>query len=105
MHQFSTRGFAVNDKFNSKIDYYKILEVDSKASQDDIKKKFYSMAKKYHPDSQETKTTKVNEEKFKQISEAWEVLSNEDTKNDYDLARQDDNNPWMRGASGTNSSS
>lgn len=63
-------------------DYYKILGVDRKASEKEIRKAYRSLARKYHPD--------VNpgdpkaEEKFKEINEAYEVLSNEDKRAKYD---------------------
>lgn len=54
-------------------DYYAILGVDRNASQDDIKKAFRELAKKYHPDA--NPGNKEAEEKFKEIAEAYEVLS------------------------------
>lgn len=63
-------------------DYYKILEVDRGASQDEIKKSYRKLAKKYHPDK--TKGDKDSEEKFKECAEAFEVLSDPDKKNKYD---------------------
>ena len=62
--------------------YYKILEVSSTATQDEIKKSFRSLAKKYHPDR-----NKDNEEalrKFQDISEAYEVIGKEDSRKKYD---------------------
>lgn len=66
-----------NDKF---IDYYKILDVDMEATIDDIKKNYISLAKKYHPD-QKTGNTEM----FQLVSKAYEVLSNKETRKDYDL--------------------
>lgn len=63
-------------------DYYKILGVDKKASQDDIKKAFRKLAVKYHPDK--TKGDKASEEKFKEVNEANEVLSNPEKRKKYD---------------------
>ena len=60
-------------------DYYKILEVDRSASQDDIKKNYRKLAIKYHPDK--NNGDKASEEKFKEVSEAYDVLSNEEKKN------------------------
>lgn len=60
-------------------DYYKILEVDRGASQDDIKKAFRKKAHQYHPD----KST-GDEEKFKEINEAYQVLSDEKKRSQYD---------------------
>jgi len=63
-------------------DYYKILEVDKNSTQDEIKKSFRKLAKKYHPDK--TKGDKVAEEKFKEINEAYEVLGDKDKRQKYD---------------------
>ena len=63
-------------------DYYKILGVDKNASQDDIKKSYRKLAMKYHPDRNQD--NKEAEEKFKQITEANEVLSDPDKRKKYD---------------------
>ncbi|AKD04625.1 J domain-containing protein [Pontibacter korlensis] len=63
-------------------DYYKILGVDKKASQADIKKAYRGLAKKYHPDK--NKDNPGAEEKFKDISEAYEVLGDEEKRKQYD---------------------
>src|ERR1035437_3333024 len=63
-------------------DYYKVLEVDKKASQDEIKKAFRKLAMKWHPDK--NKDSKVAEEKFKLINEANEVLSDPEKRKKYD---------------------
>ena len=63
-------------------DYYKILGVDRKASDDEIKKAYRKLAMKYHPDH--TKGDKAAEEKFKQISEAYAVLSDKEKRQQYD---------------------
>jgi len=60
-------------------DYYSILEVDKKASKDEIKKAFRKLASKYHPDK---KTG--DEAKFKEISEAYAVLSDDKKRAEYD---------------------
>ncbi len=65
--------------------YYEILEVSENASQEVIEKAYKALAKKYHPDVQSPEKIKWAEEKFKEISEAYEVLSNEDNKSQYDL--------------------
>ncbi|EQD40716.1 heat shock protein, partial [mine drainage metagenome] len=64
-------------------DYYSALGVNKTASQDDIKKAFRQLAMKYHPDSTK-EDKKVAEEKFKEISEAYEVLSDPDKRRMYD---------------------
>ncbi len=63
-------------------DYYKILGVNKKASQDEIKKAYRKLAVKYHPDKNQGNRTA--EEKFKEINEAYEVLGDPDKREKYD---------------------
>jgi len=63
-------------------DYYKILGVEHSATQADIKKAYRKLAVKYHPDK--NPGNKAAEEKFKEISEAYQVLGNEDSRKKYD---------------------
>lgn len=63
-------------------DYYKVLGVNKTASQDDIKKAYRKLAVKYHPDK--TKGDKAKEEKFKEITEAYEVLKDPQKRKQYD---------------------
>ena len=63
-------------------DYYKILGVDKKATSDEIKKAYRKLALKYHPDK--NKGAKGAEEKFKEINEANEVLSDKEKRKKYD---------------------
>jgi curved DNA-binding protein len=62
-------GFAVQ-AFNPAKNYYKILEIEETAQQDRIKASFKSLAKRYHPD-----VNKGKEEQFKEVNEAYQVLS------------------------------
>lgn len=64
-------------------DYYIILGVDKKASADEIKKAYRQLALKYHPDR--NKGDKEAEERFKEINEAYAVLSNEEKRRQYDM--------------------
>jgi DnaJ-class molecular chaperone len=60
-------------------DYYDILGVPKSASKDEIKKAFYKLAHKYHPDKKGG-----NEAKFKQVNEAYQVLSDDAKRSKYD---------------------
>ena len=68
------RCFATTASFNPDIDYYKRLGLSKTASSEQIKKKFYKLAKAYHPDSIDS--SPKDEAKFKQITEAYDILSN-----------------------------
>ena len=66
----------------AKKDYYEVLGVEKNATEQDIKKAYRKLAMKYHPDR--NKDNKEAEEKFKEVSEAYEVLSDSDKKAQYD---------------------
>jgi molecular chaperone DnaJ len=63
----------------AKRDYYEVLGIDKKASKDEIKKAFHKLAHKYHPDK-----GGGDSEKFKEISEAYSILSDEKKRAEYD---------------------
>ena len=67
-------------------DYYAILGVDKKADAAEIKKKYRSLARELHPDK--TKGDKKLEDRFKEVSEAYEILSDDKKRSEYDQARE-----------------
>jgi len=79
-------------------DYYKILGVDRKASDDEIRKAYRKLAKQYHPDY--NPNDKQAEEKFKEINEAYEVLSDSKKRSYYDRVGSDYSQWQRRGAPG-----
>ena len=66
-------------------DYYKALGVAKGASAEEIKKSYRKLARKHHPDA--NKGDAASEERFKEISEAYNVLSDEKRRKEYDEAR------------------
>jgi molecular chaperone DnaJ len=75
----------------AKGDYYEILGVKKDASQDELKKAFRHLARKHHPDL--NKGSKEAEEKFKEINEAYQVLSDPQKKAQYDQVGHADFKP------------
>ena len=62
-------------------DYYKILGITKGASEDDVRKAYRKMALRYHPDKNKSAGA---EEKFKEVAEAYEVLSDKKKRDIYD---------------------
>jgi curved DNA-binding protein CbpA len=69
-------------KFDPTKDYYQVLEVSKDSNESEIKKSYYRLAKTYHPDSNPGK-----EAKFKEINEAYSVLSDGKLRKQYNSAR------------------
>ena len=74
-------------------DYYKILGIEKTASADEIKRAYRKLALKYHPDK--NPGDKSSEERFKEINEAYEVLSNPSKRERYDQVA-DSYQRWQR---------
>ena len=79
-------------------DYYEVLGVDRKASQDEIKKIYRKLAMKYHPDK--NPNNKEAEEKFKEMNEAHQVLSDPEKRARYDQLGSSYSQWQQRGAPG-----
>ena len=82
----------------SKRDYYEVLGVEKGASDAELKKAFRKLAKQYHPDV--NPNDKVSESKFKEINEAYEILSNEQKRAQYDQYGHAGNDPNFGGFGG-----
>jgi len=76
-------------------DYYNILGIERGASKEEIKKAFRRLAHKYHPDK-----AGGNEQKFKEINEAYYVLSDEKRRSEYDRYGRVFNGAGNRGSAG-----
>jgi curved DNA-binding protein len=79
-------------------DYYKILGVERNASEDDIRKAYRKLAMQYHPDR--NPNDKQAEERFKEINEAYQVLSDAKKRSHYDRLGSDYSSWQQRGAPG-----
>lgn len=73
-----SRLFSTNIAGN----HYRVLGVSKTATRDEIRRAYISLAKEHHPD-----TPTGNEEKFKRVAAAWEILGNEKLKRDYDSGK------------------
>lgn len=80
---FSLRNSFSISNIDSKKDYYKILGVTSKATEAEIKKSYYQLAKKYHPDVNQGKSDKI-----KEVNEAYEVIGDANKRKEYDDIRK-----------------
>ena len=78
----SSFAVSIGENMAEKRDYYEVLGLQKGASDDEIKKAFRKLAMKYHPDR--NPDDKAAEEKFKEINEAYAVLSDAEKKEKYD---------------------
>jgi len=91
-------SFPASDKMTYK-DYYKVLGVPSTATPEEIKKAYRVLAQKHHPDK--TKGDKTSEDKFKEVNEANEVLSDPEKTEEVRPVRIGvEELPGIRGAAG-----
>ncbi|MHA3770449.1 DnaJ C-terminal domain-containing protein [Verrucomicrobiota bacterium sgz303538] len=77
-------------------DYYSVLGVPRNATEEEIKKAFRKLARQHHPDTAKPKDKAAAEEKFKEINEAYDVLSTPEKRRRYDELGAD----WERGGGG-----
>ncbi|CAF0880628.1 unnamed protein product [Adineta steineri] len=77
-----TRSFHTSSQRNKK-DYYEVLGISKTATAKDIKKAYYALAKQYHPDTTDKKDAATTK-RFQEVSEAYEVLSDETKRKNYD---------------------
>ncbi|MEE4292260.1 MAG: DnaJ domain-containing protein, partial [Cycloclasticus sp.] len=77
------------------IDYYKILGISKNAPTKEIKSAYRKLARKYHPDV--NPNDKAAEQKFKEINEANEVLSDPEKRKKYDLYGEQYGKDWQHG--------
>ncbi|KPP58949.1 dnaJsubfamily A member 3, mitochondrial-like [Scleropages formosus] len=90
------RPFHASASVSNKEDFYQVLGVPRTASQKDIKKAYYQLAKKYHPDT--NKDDPQAKEKFAKLAEAYEVLSDEVKRKQYDTYGTAGFDPQQAGA-------
>lgn len=93
----TNRTFYTNGRLSQK-DYYQILGVAKNSAAKDIKKSYYQLAKKYHPDT--NKDDPDANRKFQEVSEAYEVLSDETKRREYDTYGQTSEQMGRAGGAG-----
>src|SRR3972149_8553453 len=81
-------------------DYYKVLGIDKSASEEDVKKAYRKLAREHHPDVVSEKDKEAAEKRFKEINEAYRVLSDAEKRKMYDTYGTADPNQGFGGFSG-----
>ena len=81
-------------------DYYKVLGIDKNASEEDVKKAYRKLAREHHPDVVSEKDKEAAEKRFKEINEAYRVLSDAEKRKMYDTYGTADPNQGFGGFSG-----
>ena len=74
--------FIHTSPYTSKRDFFEVLGVSKNANKATIKKAYYQISKKYHPDVNKADPNSAN--KFQEVSESYEILSDEDNRRNYD---------------------
>lgn len=100
-HKHHVRSFRTSARLEAPKDFYNVLGVSKEATAKDIKKAYYQLAKKYHPDT--NKGDKETQLKFQEVSEAYECLSDENKRKQYDAFGSADGgggNPFGQGFPG-----
>lgn len=82
-------------------DYYKVLGIQRTISQKDLKKHYYKLAKKYHPDAVSKENKKTSEKIFKEISVAYNALSTKEKRRRYDMGGMQGNFVYAGGFTST----
>lgn len=86
LFEFDVKREYSGGKFAKLGDLYARLGLTADVSQDDIKKTYYKLSMEYHPDKNEGCTS--SSEKFRSITEAYEILSNVSSRAQYDRGKQ-----------------
>ncbi|XP_031638723.1 uncharacterized J domain-containing protein C4G9.19 [Contarinia nasturtii] len=92
-------------RFYSKRTHYDVLNLKKTCSNDEIRKSFASLSKKYHPDTSKDGNIKQNSTKFQEIMEAYKVLNKKSTRDAYDAEISITHNPYYAYHSPYNASS
>ncbi|KAL4103511.1 hypothetical protein QTP88_018877 [Uroleucon formosanum] len=98
VNPYSYKSIHTTSYLNNKKDFYNILGVPKNASQKEIKKAYYQLAKKFHPDT--NKGDPSASKKFQEVSEAYEVLGDEKKRSTYDTWGSSGNPNHMGGPGG-----